>query len=802
MYNGIGLQTPRGSGTNGYIQSNKFFIKPKSGRVDTSAAGFSAPSSGAEGGGGVRKANKAILEHDRKRQMQLRLLVLQETLTDQGYTDAEISEKIEEAKKSFEAESAASSELPPPGKRYSDTQSHQIAARKEKQMETIRAALRIGEEKKDNKKDDKGVIQDSEDVNHSDPEGFYDEGDAGMEKKGPKTQRKSKSMKNEENYETESNSDALTRKNKVKYMTKDGGFDSNMDSDSFDRGLKRKQFPSRHSKSVIKLDGSHLKIGGGSDDDRKKKKHVKSDEISYSDESGSESDDDSSSGRKTKVKHTKHSQRSSSDYSAGNRRKKNVSKDAKHDNGMKIAKKAGAEEKKGRRHDSDVENSISDNEKKHAKHMEATKMHRRNKRNKERHDESSETDRDRKRETKKHAKHMEATKMHRRNKRNKERHDESSETDRDRKRETKKHVNQHFPRKELDSSSDYTESDSYSSDYSSSSPDSDSSSEEKNGRMGARRKDNRTLHERSSKKNEFSTEKVSSSIAVKGHNDRGISSEKLDFSKKNEKDDYLCSRRVTNDVNVNHHSETKERRYFDDAKHADASITGHDKRKTERDRRWHESHYVVNDDNTDAYQISKKSSSNKTLTDDKHGSSKPMRNEYDYQDGGKHGHLDKHSSKEDFIEVMHEGRKNYDEEEDRKRIRIENKQISEDYYYTGDKHGRRNNIEDKKVHDDMKRMRYEDKKPQKEQLDEHKDRRRGHLEDDPGRDVYKRSYGDKQASKEWLGEDKHAGKRHHEEHQNYVSDKRTRYEEPQKYSSRDRYEQEYSDDKGHHHRRR
>ena len=27
MYNGIGLQTPRGSGTNGYVQKNLAFIK-------------------------------------------------------------------------------------------------------------------------------------------------------------------------------------------------------------------------------------------------------------------------------------------------------------------------------------------------------------------------------------------------------------------------------------------------------------------------------------------------------------------------------------------------------------------------------------------------------------------------------------------------------------------------------------------------------------------------------------------------------------------------------------------------------
>ena len=34
MYNGIGLTTPRGSGTNGYVQANKAFLKPQRERVE------------------------------------------------------------------------------------------------------------------------------------------------------------------------------------------------------------------------------------------------------------------------------------------------------------------------------------------------------------------------------------------------------------------------------------------------------------------------------------------------------------------------------------------------------------------------------------------------------------------------------------------------------------------------------------------------------------------------------------------------------------------------------------------------
>lgn len=104
MYNGIGLQTPRGSGTNGYIQTNKFFVRPKSLKVETKE--FQS----GQGTGGVKKANKEILEHDRKREIELKLVILEDTLTEQGYTEDEILEKVEEARKSLEAAAAAGAE--------------------------------------------------------------------------------------------------------------------------------------------------------------------------------------------------------------------------------------------------------------------------------------------------------------------------------------------------------------------------------------------------------------------------------------------------------------------------------------------------------------------------------------------------------------------------------------------------------------------------------------------------------------------------------------------------------------------
>ncbi|KAI4302090.1 hypothetical protein MLD38_037877 [Melastoma candidum] len=90
MYNWIGLQTPRGSGTNGYIQTNKFFVKPKTGRVADAPRCFE----GDQGTAGVtRKPNKEILEHDRKRQIELKL---------RGYPRD--SDKDNESEDKFEAD--------------------------------------------------------------------------------------------------------------------------------------------------------------------------------------------------------------------------------------------------------------------------------------------------------------------------------------------------------------------------------------------------------------------------------------------------------------------------------------------------------------------------------------------------------------------------------------------------------------------------------------------------------------------------------------------------------------------------
>uniref|UniRef100_A0A7I4AK01 CWF21 domain-containing protein n=2 Tax=Physcomitrium patens TaxID=3218 RepID=A0A7I4AK01_PHYPA len=115
MFNGIGLSTPRGSGTNGYIQTNKFFVKSRP--VRSEAKEFQT----GRGAGG------------------LKLIELEGQLVDQGYPDEEVLERVEILRKALEA--AGALEVDDMDSRMNSTQSHHIAAQKEKQLESMRDAL-------------------------------------------------------------------------------------------------------------------------------------------------------------------------------------------------------------------------------------------------------------------------------------------------------------------------------------------------------------------------------------------------------------------------------------------------------------------------------------------------------------------------------------------------------------------------------------------------------------------------------------------------------------------------------------
>ena len=79
MYNGIGLVTPRGSGTSGHVQANKFNVR----RAPVPRFGEDGPP---RPGGDVvgRKPNQEILDHARKRQLEVKLFEYRVELEDAG----------------------------------------------------------------------------------------------------------------------------------------------------------------------------------------------------------------------------------------------------------------------------------------------------------------------------------------------------------------------------------------------------------------------------------------------------------------------------------------------------------------------------------------------------------------------------------------------------------------------------------------------------------------------------------------------------------------------------------------------
>lgn len=107
MYNGIGLTTPRGSGTNGYVQRNWAAVRVSKDKVtictDKDIEAFEASSN--------KQPNLEILEHERKRKIEVKCMELEDTLEEQGFTPSEIETKVQSFRELLMETGAARSDL-------------------------------------------------------------------------------------------------------------------------------------------------------------------------------------------------------------------------------------------------------------------------------------------------------------------------------------------------------------------------------------------------------------------------------------------------------------------------------------------------------------------------------------------------------------------------------------------------------------------------------------------------------------------------------------------------------------------
>ena len=140
MYNNIGLQTPRGSGTSGYITSNFARVRPVKSRLEflkelKSIRENQLPP--------PRKANKDILEHKKKREIYVKIEEMREELNKSGdKTPEEIAQILKETEEKMLSQ-YSEGKLDIDLDKKKDT--HTLAALKEKEQRKIKNAFDIKE---------------------------------------------------------------------------------------------------------------------------------------------------------------------------------------------------------------------------------------------------------------------------------------------------------------------------------------------------------------------------------------------------------------------------------------------------------------------------------------------------------------------------------------------------------------------------------------------------------------------------------------------------------------------------------
>ena len=85
MYNGIGLPSARGSGTNAHVQRNLSNLKPKPSREEKKPEMTSK-----------RKPNADLAKHEQKREIELRCLELRTDLEEEGLDKKLIDKKVKQ----------------------------------------------------------------------------------------------------------------------------------------------------------------------------------------------------------------------------------------------------------------------------------------------------------------------------------------------------------------------------------------------------------------------------------------------------------------------------------------------------------------------------------------------------------------------------------------------------------------------------------------------------------------------------------------------------------------------------------
>ncbi|TGJ81673.1 hypothetical protein E0Z10_g7090 [Xylaria hypoxylon] len=140
MSDNVGLSTPRGSGTSGYVQRNLAHMKP---RDRDRAAPYPRDLDHLKHR--QRQPDKGILEHDRKREVEVKVFELRDQLEDEGVEEDEIDRRCDALRKELQEKmnKPGGDGTSAPRRGLKAHQVHELADAKIKESERLRNALKI-----------------------------------------------------------------------------------------------------------------------------------------------------------------------------------------------------------------------------------------------------------------------------------------------------------------------------------------------------------------------------------------------------------------------------------------------------------------------------------------------------------------------------------------------------------------------------------------------------------------------------------------------------------------------------------
>ncbi|EOA88458.1 RNA-splicing factor [Exserohilum turcicum] len=139
MADNVGLTTPRGSGTSGYVQKNRSLLRPRDKMQPY-------PKEWDQAKHRPRQPDAEILEHEAKREIEVKVLELRDKLEEEGVDEDEIDDQCEGLRRKLDQERKDGKDMGPNAKRLKSHQVHDLAKAKMEESERLRKALGISED--------------------------------------------------------------------------------------------------------------------------------------------------------------------------------------------------------------------------------------------------------------------------------------------------------------------------------------------------------------------------------------------------------------------------------------------------------------------------------------------------------------------------------------------------------------------------------------------------------------------------------------------------------------------------------